>query len=165
MRTPAPRAARTARWQGRVTAAGLLVLGAFLLLASVWGVVETWRVAAAFRAGGPTVDWQDGPDLVVMAAPLVSAAASFGWPGVSARHPLLSCGGYAALTLLVGAGLGMADASLLDRIAAANGFHHCGTLDVWDPHGGRGGGPVLRSWGYSRTACPAVPEAGGPDGS
>ena len=71
------------------------------------------------------------------------------------RHPLLSCMAYVIAMVLGGIALGEGDALLLERIAVAHGYHYCDTLDVWDPHGNRGGGPALRSWGYSRAACPA----------
>ena len=134
--------------------AGGVVLGTFLVFATVWGIVATWRVAAAFRVGGAVVQWQDGPDLVVMAAPLLAAVASFAWPGVGMKRPVRSMVVLLPLTVLVGVGLGEGDARLLEYVAAAHGYHHCDTLDVWDPHGSRGGGPALRSWGYSRSACP-----------
>jgi hypothetical protein len=102
----------------------------------------------------PTERWQDGPDLVVMAAPLLVAGIRRVWPG-RLDWPLRSMLASALLTLLIGAGLGKGDAVMLDRVAAANGYHYCQTLDVWDPHGSRGGGPALQSWGYSRTACTA----------
>ncbi len=130
------------------------LIGALLLLSSVWGAVATWRVAASFRIGGTIVRWQDGPDLVVMAAPLLVAGIRRLWPGRLDR-PLRTMLASALLTLLIGAGLGKGDAMMLARVAAANGYRYCQTLDVWDPHGGRGGGPALQSWGYSRAACPA----------
>ena len=57
----ASRKARSERRQWRLTLVGLALVGAFLLLSSLWGVVATWRVAAAFRDGGATVYWRDGP--------------------------------------------------------------------------------------------------------
>ena len=135
--------------------AGSVFLGAFLLLSSLWGAVATWRVATAFRTGGGIVQWQDGPDLVVMAAPLLVIVASRAWPGWGATRPILSCVLFGLGTVLVGVGLGNGDALLLGYVASAHGYHRCETLDVWDPHGNRGGGPALRSWGYSRAACPA----------
>ena len=121
----AERRLRSERLQWRLTLAGGAVLGAFLLLGSLWGVVLTWRVAASFRTGDAVVHWQDGPDLVVMAAPLLVAAAGRVLPLWSTRHPLLGLAGLVLLTALVGAGLGKGDAVLLDRYAAARGYHYC----------------------------------------
>lgn len=135
--------------------AGGVILGTFLLFASLWGAVATWRVAKAFQAGGLIVQWQDGPDLVVMAAPLLAVTASLAWPGKRMERPGRSFVIVVLLTVLAGIGLGKGDALALEHVASLHGYHHCETLDVWDPHGGRGGGPALRSWGYSRSACPA----------
>ena len=150
-----PRNAGSDRLQWRVTLAGAVLIGAFLLLTSLWGALATWRVAETFRTGRTVVQWQDGPDLVVMAAPLLAAAIGFVWPGKRIGHPILSCVAFVLLTVLIGIGLGKGDALMLDHIASAQGYHYCPTLDVWDPHGNRGGGPALSSWGYSRLACPA----------
>ena len=150
----ASRKARSERRQWRVTLVGLMLVGAFLLFSSLWGVVATWRVAAAFRDGGTNVNWRDGPDLVVMAAPLLVAALRRAWPGRMDR-PFRSMLVSALLAVLIGTALGKGDAVLLDRVASLHGYHYCETLDVWDPHGSRGGGPALQSWGYSRAACPA----------
>lgn len=145
----------TQELQWRVVQVGGVLMGALLLFASVWGAVATWRVAAAFRTGGPVVRWQDGPDLVVMAAPLLAAAACFMWPGRGLERPGRSFVVFVLLTALFGIGLGKGDAAMLDHVASAHGYRYCETLDAWDPHGSRGGGPALRSWGYSRSACPA----------
>ena len=152
----AGRRARADRLAWRVTLGGLWVLAAFLLVCSVWGLVLSWRVAAAFRTGDDIVHWPDGPDLVVMAAPLLVAALGRAVPLWSVRRPVLGLLWPVLLTVLVGAALGKADAVLLDRHAAAHGYRYCPALDVWDPHGGRGGGPALSSWGYARGACPAA---------
>ena len=132
---------------------GMALLGVFLLFSSLWGLVATWRVAAAFQSGAATVDWRDGPDLVVMAAPLVAAAIRRVWPGRLDR-PIRSVLVSALLAVLIGVGLGEGDARLLDHIASLHGYRYCQALDIWDPHGNRGGGPALQSWGYSRAACP-----------
>ena len=150
-----PPDARSAQWQWRVTVAGAVLIGAFLLATSLWGALATWRVAMAFRTGSTAVQWHDGPDLVVMAAPLLVAAAAFVWPGSGTARPILSGIALLVSTVLVGTVLGKGDALLLDHVASANGYHYCPALDVWDPHGNRGGGPALSSWGYSRLACPA----------
>ncbi len=147
------RTARTERWQWRVTLFGLLAIGALLLSSFLWGVVATWRVASGFQGGGAIVEWRDGPDLVVMAAPLLVAAIRSIWPGRLDR-PIRTVLVSALLVVLLGAALGKGDAVLLDRVASHYGYHCCRTLDVWDPHGSRGGGPSLHSWGYSRAACP-----------
>ncbi len=139
-----------------MTLAGFAVLGVFMLAASLWGAVATWRVAASFGGDADVVHWQDGPDLVVMAAPLLAALACFAGPWRRTDRPLLPVVAFAVLTGLIGTGLGKGDALLLDRVAASRGYHYCPALDTWDPHGNRGGGPALTSWGYSRLACPAL---------
>ena len=58
-------------------AAGAVLIGTFLLLTSLWRALATWRVAETFRTGRTVVRWQDRPDLVVMAAPLLAAAFGF----------------------------------------------------------------------------------------
>ena len=138
-----------------MTLAGAVLIGALMLVTSLWGAFATWRVAVAFRNGSTVVQWQDGPDLVVMAAPLLVAVIGVVWPEAGMNRPILSWVAFVLLTVLVGIGLGNGDALVLDRIASANGYHYCPTLDVWDPHGNRGGGPALSSWGYSRLDCPA----------
>ena len=158
----ASRKARSERRQWRVTLVGLVVVAAFLLLSSLWGVVATWRVAAAFRDGGATVNWRDGPDLVVMAAPLLVAALRRVWPGRPDR-PFRSVLVSALLAALIAVALGEGDARLLDHVASSHGYRYCQALDVWDPHGSRSGGPALQSWGYSRAACPASGPAVGAD--
>lgn len=149
------RTQRSDRLQWRVTLAGAIVLGIFMLATSLAGAVATWRVAMVFQAGGEVVQWRDGPDLVVMAAPLLAAALYVALPATLKARPVLSCALSALFAVLIGIGLGRGDALVLEHVAAVNGYHYCPANNVWDLHGNRGGGPALRSWGYSRLRCPA----------
>ncbi len=149
---PAPGNARAAMI---VLVVGLGLVGAFLVVSFAFGVAAYVALAAEFRSGAAAVQWSETTDLVIFLAPLLTAAVCyFGRSRMRGAWSMLVVP--VALTLAFGFLLGKGAAAAMTAYAAGHGYHACRMEDVVDPNGGRGGGPALRSWGYSRLACPPV---------